>query len=129
MKRVRIGLLGCGTVGGGVIQLLHANAENLAARIGAPIEVARVLVRDPSKERVPELDRAKVVTNPEELLGDCTIDVFVETMGGLDPARSYVERAMCARKSVVTANKMLLATHGPDLLKLATEAGVDLAFE
>ena len=103
MKAVRIGLLGCGTVGGGVIQLLQANAEYLAQTVGAPLQVARVLVRDHEKERVRELDRAVLTTDPEVVLGDEGIDVFVEVMGGVDPARGYVERALDARRSVVTA--------------------------
>jgi len=129
MKPVRLGLLGCGTVGGGVVQLLRANAEYLAQSVGAPLEVARVLVRAPEKERVPELDRSLVTTDPEAVLGDDTIDVFVEVMGGVDPARGYVERALDGKRSVVTANKMLLATHGPALLDRAVKNGVDLAFE
>ncbi len=129
MKPVRIGLLGCGTVGGGVIQLLGANAEYLAQTVGAPLQVARVLVRDGDKERVPQLDRALLTTDPEAVLGDASIDVFVEVMGGVDPARLYVERALDARRSVVTANKMLLALHGPALVDRAVARGVDLAFE
>jgi homoserine dehydrogenase len=129
MKPVRIGLLGCGTVGGGVIQLLRSNAEYLAQSVGAPLEVARVLVRDNEKERVPQLDRALLTTDPEAVLGDATIDVFVEVMGGVDPTRGYVERALDAKRSVVTANKMLLAMHGPSLVDRAVARGVDLAFE
>jgi homoserine dehydrogenase len=129
MKPVRIGLLGCGTVGGGVIQLLEANAEYLAQSVGAPLEVARVLVRDNEKERVPQLDRALLTTDPEAVLADATIDVFVEVMGGVDPTRGYVERALDAKRSVVTANKMLLAMHGPALVDRAVSRGVDLAFE
>ena len=129
MKPIRLGLLGCGTVGGGVVQLLRANAEYLAQSVGAPLQVARVLVRAPEKERVPELDRALVTTDPEAVLGDASIDVFVEVMGGVDPARGYVERALDSRRSVVTANKMLLATHGPALLDRAVKNTVDLAFE
>src|SRR5689334_14062833 len=117
MRTVRLGLLGCGTVGGGVIQLLHANAAYLAERVGAPLEVVRVLVRDPAKDRIPQLDRKIVTTDPEAVLGDTSIDVFVEVMGGVDPARSFVERAIDAGCGVVTANKMLLATHGPDLVE------------
>ncbi|HEY1692434.1 MAG TPA: homoserine dehydrogenase [Polyangiaceae bacterium] len=129
MKPLRLGLLGCGTVGGGVVQLLRSNAEYLAQAVGAPLEVARVLVRAPEKERVPELDRALLTTDPEAVLGDASIDVFVEVMGGIDPARRYVERALDAKRSVVTANKMLLALHGPALLDRAVAAGVDLSFE
>ena len=86
MTRKRVGLLGCGTVGGGVIRLLRDNAAYLAQSVGAPLEVAKVLVRDREKDRVPELDRALLTTDPEELFGDPSIDVMVEVMGGVDPA-------------------------------------------
>ncbi len=129
MKSVRLGLLGCGTVGGGVIRLLRDNASYLAASVGAPLEVARVLVRDLDKDRVGELDRALLTTNPDDVLGDESIDVMVEVMGGVDPAKGYVERAIDQKRSVVTANKMLLALHGPALVDRAIAAGVDLAFE
>ena len=129
MQPIRIGLLGCGTVGGGVIQLLHANAEYLAESVGAKLEVARVLVRAPDKERVPELDRALLTTDAEAVFGAGDIDVFVEVMGGVAPAREYVERGLDAKRSVVTANKMLLAMHGPSLVDRAVANGVDLAFE
>jgi len=128
-RPVRIALLGCGTVGGGVVQLLDANAEYLASRVGAKLEVARVLVRDLEKDRVPQLDRARVTTDANAVLGDASIDVFVEVMGGVDPAKGYVERAIDAGKGVVTANKMLLALHGPSLVDRAVARGVDLAFE
>ncbi len=129
MSSVRLALLGCGTVGGGVVQLLSANAAYLASTVGAPLEVASVLVRDPDRERVPELDRSRLTTDPERVLGDPSIDVFVEVMGGVDPTRAYVERAIDSGRSVVTANKMLLALHGPALVDRAIEKGVDLAFE
>jgi homoserine dehydrogenase len=129
MSEIKVGLLGCGTVGGGVVQLLRKNAAYLEARLGASIDVARVLVRDPSKERVPELDRSKLTTDPEAVLGDPSIDVIVEVMGGLDPARGLVARAIDARRQVVTANKMLLAHHGAELIEHAAARGVDVAFE
>jgi homoserine dehydrogenase len=128
-RPVRLGLLGCGTVGGGAVQLLHANAEYLAERVGAPLEIARVLVRDTEKERVPELDRSLVTTDPEAVLGDSSIDVMIEVMGGVDPSRRLVERAIDSGRGVVTANKMLLALHGPALVDRAIAKGVDLAFE
>ena len=126
---IKVGLLGCGTVGGGVIQLLRANAAYLEARVGAPIDVVRVLVRDADKDRVPELDRARLTTDPEAILGDASIDVVVEVIGGVDPARAHLLRAIEAGKQIVTANKMLLALHGGDLLERAKKRGVDLAFE
>ena len=128
-RAVRIGLLGCGTVGGGVVRLLHANRESIAARVGAPIEVGRVLVQTLDKERVPELDRSLLTTTPGELFADESIDVFVEVMGGVRPAQGYVERAIDQGCSVVTANKMLLALEGPSLIERALAKGVDLAFE
>jgi homoserine dehydrogenase len=129
MKPVRIGLLGCGTVGGGVLQLLRAKGEQVVQSVGAPIEVASVLVRDADKTRVPELDRSRLTTDPEAVLGDPSIDIFVEVMGGVDPTRAFVERAIDSKRSVVTANKMLLAMHGPELIERAIAANVDLAFE
>jgi homoserine dehydrogenase len=129
MKPIRIGFLGCGTVGGGAVHLLKANAANLERGVGAPLEVARVLVRDPARVRVAELDRSRLTTDPEAVLGDASIDVIVEVMGGVDPARSYVERAIDSGRGVVTANKMLLAMHGPELIARAIAKGVDLAFE
>jgi homoserine dehydrogenase len=129
MKPIRIGLLGCGTVGGGVVTLLCRQKDKLAERVGAPLEVERVLIRRGDKERVPELDRGRLTTDPETILSDRTLDVVVEVMGGLDPAQSYVERAIDQGQSVVTANKMLLATCGPALVERARQRGVDLAFE
>jgi homoserine dehydrogenase len=130
MKPVRIGLLGCGTVGGGVVRLLQRSAAYLTQSVGAPLEVARVLVRDQDRDRVvPEVDRALLTGDAEAMLGDHTIDIFVEVMGGVDPALRYVERALDTGRSVVTANKMLLAKHGPALLARAGERRVDLAFE
>jgi len=126
---VRIGLLGCGTVGGGVVRLLQANAVSFAARVGAPIAIAKVLVQSRDKERVAELDRSLLTTDADELFRDDSIDVFVEVMGGVTPARSYLERAIDRGCSVVTANKMLLALHGPELIEKALARGVDLAFE
>lgn len=129
MKKLRLGLLGCGTVGGGVVQLLTSNRAYLTRRIGAEPEITRVLVRQSDKDRVPELDRAKLTTEPEAILADPDIDVFVEVMGGVEPALGYVRRAMESKRPVVTANKMLLATHGPALVELAHTNSVDLAFE
>src|SRR5262245_55006082 len=100
---IKVALLGCGTVGGGVVQLVRANAAYIEARGGAPIDIARVLVRDPKKERVAELDRARVTTDAKAVLDDPSIDVVVEVMGGVDPARSYLDAAIAAGKQVVTA--------------------------
>ena len=126
---VRVGLLGCGTVGGGVLRLLRENRDYLASRVGAPIEVTHVLVRDEAKERVAECRREWVTTDPETLFASDDVDVLVEVIGGEEPAKTYLERAIDSGKSVVTANKLLLAKHGPALVERAIERGVDLAFE
>jgi homoserine dehydrogenase len=128
-KSVKVALLGCGTVGGGVLRLLRDNAEHLAARVGARIEVQHVLVRDPAKARVAECDPAWVTTDPEVVFERSDVDVAIEVMGGEQPARALVERAIDAGMSVVSANKMLLAKHGPQLIERAAARGVDLAFE
>jgi homoserine dehydrogenase len=93
------------------------------------LEIAHVLVRDGSKARVPECNAAWVTTDPNRILSDPNVDIVVEVMGGTEPARGYIEAAIRSGKSVVSANKMLLAQAGPALLRLATEMGVDLAFE
>ncbi|MCA9629271.1 MAG: homoserine dehydrogenase [Myxococcales bacterium] len=126
---VRVGLLGCGTVGGGVIQLIQENAEYLASRVGAPLEIRHVLVRDAEKDRVPGCKKEWLTTEPDVVLAEDAVDIVIEVMGGEEPAKTYVERAMASGKGVVTANKYLLAKHGPRLVELANEQGVDLAFE
>lgn len=128
-KPVGVGLLGCGTVGGGVLKLLADNAKYLGERVGVPIEVRRILVRDLDRPRVPECDRATLTTNPEDVLTDPEVELVVEVMGGEDLAGQLVERALAAGKGVVTANKALLAARGPALVDLAVKHRVDLAFE
>jgi homoserine dehydrogenase len=126
---VRIALLGCGTVGGGVLRLLEQNRAILEARVGARIEVASVLVRDANKDRVPECKPEWLTTDPEVVFGDDRIDLVVEVMGGEEPARTLIERAIRAGKGVVSANKLLIAKHGHELLTAAVQNRVDLAFE
>ncbi|HSC89232.1 MAG TPA: homoserine dehydrogenase [Polyangiaceae bacterium] len=128
-RPVRIAILGSGTVGGGVLRLLHENRDALAQKVGAPLEVAHVLVRDASKPRVPECRPEWVTTDPERVFGDPELDVVIEVIGGENPARSYIERAIDRGLTVVSANKFVLAKHGPALLERAQRAGVDLAFE
>lgn len=126
---IKVGMLGCGTVGGGVVRLLREHSAYIEARVGAPVDIARILVRDAGKVRVPELDRGRVTTDASAVLDDPTLDVVVEVMGGVDPARGYLGAAIASGKQIVTANKMLLALHGAELLERARKRGVDLAFE
>jgi homoserine dehydrogenase len=126
---LKVALLGCGTVGGGVVRLVAQNAEPIAARIGAPVEIRRVLVRNPDRPRPLECPKEWITTDPELVLGDPSIDIVVEVMGGEEPARTYLDRALTSGKAVVSANKLLLAKHGPALLRAAARQSVDLAFE
>jgi len=126
---VRISLLGCGTVGGGVLRLLQENKSFLALRTGGDIEVTHVLVKSPNKPRVPECKKEWITTDPDVIFNDPRVDVVVEVMGGEHPASDYIERAIEAGKGVVTANKLLIAKHGPRLVEKAIGSRVDLAFE
>ncbi|OUM98044.1 MAG: homoserine dehydrogenase [Firmicutes bacterium ZCTH02-B6] len=128
-KPVQVGLLGCGTVGSGVLSILQANAERIAARAGALIEVRRVAVRDLKKYRTVSLDEALLTTDPWEVVSDPSVDIVIEVMGGVDPARDLIAAAVDNGKPVITANKEVLAKHGPELLSLAARRGVDLFFE
>ncbi len=126
---VRIGLLGCGNVGAGVLRLLHEHAGQLAGRVGAQLAVRRVLVRDLSKSRPSECDRSLLTDQAADVLDDPSIDLVVEVMGGEDNTLGLLERAIAAGKGVVTANKLLVAMHGPELLSTAVRNHADLAFE
>jgi len=126
---VRVALLGCGTVGGGVLRLLEQNRTALAEKVGATLEVVKVLVRDTDKARHPECPRHLLTTDPEEVFSVPGLDVVIEVMGGLSPAGELIERAIARGLTVVTANKLLIATRGPTLLAQAAKARVDLAFE
>jgi homoserine dehydrogenase len=124
---VRIGLLGCGTVGSHVIRLIAEHAVDLEARVGRPLEVVGVAVRDLTKPRpgVP----AELLTDDVDAVLAARPDLVVELVGGVEPAREWLLRAIAGGASVVTANKALLAEHGPELAAAATAAGVDLQFE
>jgi len=126
---IRVGLLGCGTVGGGVVKLLRAQATEIEARVGDAVRVVRVAVRDPKKARVAALDGVPVTDDPAAVVADPAVDVIVEVMGGTNPAKALVLDAIARKKPVVTANKMLLAHEGPEIFARAREAGVDVAFE
>jgi homoserine dehydrogenase len=124
---VRVALLGCGVVGTEVVRLLTTQAADLAARVGAPLELVGVAVRDVEAERDPVVDRALLTADAEGLVAKA--DVVVEVVGGIEPARSLLLRAIEHGAAVVTANKALLAEDGPTLYQAADAAGVDLYFE
>ena len=129
MKSVKIALLGLGTVGCGVWNILHENGEEISKRSGYKVEVAKVLVRNASKPRGAKIPDEIVTTNFEDILNDDSIKIVVEVMGGVEPAREYMLQAMSKKKHIVTANKMLLATCGDEVFKKADEEGVMFNYE
>ena len=128
-RTIRIGMLGCGTVGGAVIRLIHEHGDDLAQRAGVRLTVARVAVRDPGRDRDVPLSTEAFTDDVHAVVDDPDIDVVCELMGGVDPARELILRGFANGKSAVTANKELLASHGEELFAAADEAGRDLYFE
>jgi homoserine dehydrogenase len=126
---VRVGLLGSGNVGAAVIRLLHERGDDVAQRAGVRLEVARVAVRDAGRDRDLPIAPDRFTDDPAVVVDDPGIDIVCELMGGVEPARDLLTRALASGKSVVTANKELLATHGEELFRAADEAGGDLYFE
>jgi homoserine dehydrogenase len=127
MKRIRIGLLGCGTVGGGFVRLVARERPRILARFGVELEIARILVRDVDKPR-PGVDPAILTTAALDVLDD-DCDLIVEVVGGVHCAGAFVRRALARGRPVVTANKALLAAAGGELFATARSHGVDIGFE
>ncbi|TFC29393.1 homoserine dehydrogenase [Cryobacterium sp. TMT2-18-3] len=126
-RNLRVALLGGGSVGAQVARLLLENSEELANRVGASLELVGILVRDIDAERTVDLPRELFTTDAETLI--LGADVVIELMGGIEPARSYILMAINSGADVVTANKALLATHGPELLAAADQVGAQLKYE
>jgi homoserine dehydrogenase len=126
---VRVGILGCGNVGTALVGLLDANADLITRRSGVRIEVARVAVQNLTKERSITFAPGVLTNDGEAVVSDPSVDVIVEMIGGVEPARSLILAALKAGKPVVTANKELLANFGAELFEVAATAGVDLLFE
>jgi homoserine dehydrogenase len=124
---LKVALLGCGTVGSAVLRLLSEQSDDLAARIGRRVEVVGVAVRRP--DRHPEVPADLLTTDAHALVTRPDVDLVVEVIGGIDPARSLLLAAIGAGKSVVSANKALLADDGVALHAAASAAGVDLYYE
>jgi homoserine dehydrogenase len=128
-QQVRIGVLGCGNVGGALVGLVAAQAKEIEARTGVQLEITRVAVRNLSRSRDVELAPGVLTRDTEAVVTDPDIDLVVEVIGGIEPARGLITAALTGGKPVVTANKELLANVGVELFGTADEAGVDLLFE
>ena len=129
MKTVGIGFLGCGNIGCGVYRLLGQQRAQMEENEGISFEVRRILVRSMGKRRGADIPESLLTTCAEDVLADPEITIVMEFMGGEQPAASYMMRALEAGKTVVTANKMALATHWNELIRAAREHGVGLYFE
>lgn len=127
-EAVQIGLLGYGTVGTGILKILQANAHNIAQKVGCPLVIKKVLVRNPGKTRNPSFT-VPLTISMDEILNDPDIDIVVEVMGGENPAKDYILQALQAGKHVVTANKDVIAKYGRQLFEAAEANQVDLLFE
>jgi homoserine dehydrogenase len=129
MKEIKVGLIGFGTVGTGVVRLMQQNADLLEQRLGVRLVLARVADLDVTTDRGVTLPAGVLTSRVDDVLGDPDIAIVVELIGGYEPARSFVLRAIEGGKHVVTANKALLALHGEEIFAAAAARGVDVMFE
>jgi len=128
-KDIGIGLLGLGTVGSGVAEVLVTKADSLAEQAGLPLILRKVAERDVNKLRSARLGPDVLTSNPEEVLSHPEIDIVIELIGGEHPAKEYIERAIANGKHAVTANKEVIAKYGYELFSLAGKHNVDLRYE
>ena len=127
MRKLKIGLLGCGTVGGGLVELVSRNSALIRQRAGVDLSITKILVRDSKRQR-PGVEHHLLTDDPEKVINN-GCDLVVELVGGIEPARSFIQRALAGGKHVVTANKALLALDGFNLMKAAEDQKVRLGFE
>lgn len=128
-QKINVGIIGLGTVGTGALRILQQNAELIRRRVGVPIEVTKVAVRDLKRDRGMQLPPGLLTDNPMKILDDPDIDIVAELIGGYEPAKELILTSMARGKHVVTANKALLAAHGAEIHKAARLASVHLGFE
>ncbi|MHB8780290.1 MAG: homoserine dehydrogenase [Candidatus Geothermincolia bacterium] len=126
---VKVGLLGCGTVGSGVYSILAGSRDLIGKRTGCDIYVERIAVRDFDDPRFTEVDESLLTTRVEDVLDDPEISIVAEVIGGIEPARTFIMRAIQQGKHIVTANKALMSTYGGEILDAAEAAGVDVLYE
>lgn len=128
-SRISIGMLGMGTVGRGVYRILNENRDGIEQKVGASIEIKKILVRDITKDRGLELDQSLLTTDAGDVIDNPAIDIVVEVLGGIKPALDYSLKALKHGKSLVTANKDMIAAHGKELFEAAEDNGCDIFFE
>lgn len=128
-QKITVGMIGLGTVGSGALRILQENAELIRHRVGVPIEVTKIAVRDLKRDRGLKLSQGVLTDNPAGIVEDPNIDIVVELIGGYEPAKDLILRAIARGKHVVTANKALLAVHGAEIHEAARRNSVSIGFE
>lgn len=129
MKPVKVGLLGLGTVGTGVVRIVERHQEDLSSQVGSPITIERIAVKHLEKYRSINVDQNKLTEDPWAVIRDPEIDVIVEVMGGIEQTKTYILEALERGKHIVTANKDLMALHGAEILAKAQEKQCDVFYE
>ena len=129
MKQVKVGIVGLGTVGGGTVNILKDNAEDIQRRCDTDISVAIAAVRDLNRERICDTTGIELTENPMDVANHPDVDIVVELMGGTGLAKEVIETAIANGKHIVTANKALVAEQGNELFAKADQADVNLAYE
>ncbi|MGG4215168.1 homoserine dehydrogenase [Paenibacillus sp. FSL L8-0638] len=129
MKPVKVGLLGLGTVGTGVVRIVEGNQEDLSRQVGSPIIIEKIAVKNIEKYRSIEVETSKLTEDPWEVIRDPEIDVIIEVMGGVNQTKEYILEALERGKHIVTANKDLMALHGSEVLAKAQEKQCDIFYE
>ncbi|AYB45789.1 homoserine dehydrogenase [Paenibacillus lautus] len=129
MKPVKVGLLGLGTVGTGVVRIVEGHQEDLSSQVGSPITIERIAVKHLEKYRSVNVDQSKLTEDPWAVIRDPEIDVIVEVMGGIEQTKTYILEALERGKHIVTANKDLMALHGAEILAKAQEKQCDVFYE
>ncbi|AIW38680.1 homoserine dehydrogenase [Bacillus subtilis] len=129
MEAIRIGLLGLGTVGSGVVKIIQDHQDKLMHQVGCPVTIKKVLVKDIDKKRDADLPKEVLTTEVYDVIDDPEVDVIIEVIGGVEQTKRYLLDALKAKKHVVTANKDLIAVYGSELLAAAKENGCDLYYE
>ena len=128
-QKINIGIIGLGTVGTGAYRILRDNAELIRRRVGVPVEVTKIAVRDAARDRGVIIPAGVLTTNPAQVIDDPNIDIVIELIGGYEPARELILAAIARGKHVVTANKALLAADGAEIHEAARRAGVSIGYE
>lgn len=129
MNGINIGLLGYGTIGTGVVRVLQKNADIIQQRLGAPLRLFKIADLDITTDRGIKLPEGILTTDVEEVISNPEVDLVIELIGGYEPARSFILKAIANGKHVVTANKALLAIHGQEIIDAAEQAGVSVMYE